>query len=98
MHKDLSETENSVTFWLGKNINEINAIYRNKEKLIEFLKTIKNDPNIKVSDEWFNKFLYRIQRQKNCNETLKYIYNIYLAGCNLSTKDKIFGDKYENEE
>ena len=87
MHKDLSEVNDSVTFWLQNHLDKINIVYRNKEKLIELLSTIKEDKTIHVSNEWFNTFINRINKQRNSTEALKYIYNVYLAGCNLSIKE-----------
>lgn len=89
-HKiDLSKIDNSVTFWLEKNINHINSCYKNKEELIKKLCVMKNEIN--VSDIWFNNFINKI-KQNNNEQNIKYIYNIYLCGCCLSTNEQKNGN------
>lgn len=83
--KDLSKVNNSVTSWLEKNINYINCFYKDREKLIEKLNSMRNE--VSVSDMWFDNFINKI-RQNNDEQNIKYIYNVYLCGCCLSTNQQ----------
>lgn len=89
LHRDLSKVDNSVTHWLETNIEEINSIYKEKDKLINKLNKMQGD--VKVSKEWFRKFINRIKNNNN-EQNIKYIYNVYLKGCCLSTESNINED------
>ena len=80
MKRDLSNVDNTVCNWILKHSDDINKVYHDKEKLLQLLVNVKEECS--VSDAWFNSFIYKI-KEMNPNQTIYYIYNSYLKGCNL---------------
>jgi hypothetical protein len=82
--KDLSQFEETATYWLQSNIQFINKNYKNKSLLLETLRQMQG--RYGISDNWYNNFINRVQFLYNIhpNKALEYIYNCYLKGSNLS--------------
>ena len=78
---DLSKKEKTVTYWLEHNFEKIKLIYKDKNTLICFLATMKNE--VHVSDEYLNSLLRKIDKMKTSELCLDYLYSIYLKGSGL---------------
>jgi len=85
---DLSKSNTSVTHWLEDHLKEIEnkKIYQDKEKLIEVIKSMKND-GIHVSEQYIDKLIMTIKKINQPQKILQFLYDVYLKGSSLGTPE-----------
>lgn len=83
---DLSKVPKTVASWLGKHFAEINKIYTDKSKLVDYLQNMRRDDEVSVSDDYFENFIDKIKSMNNPKAALSYCYDCYLKGAGLGVK------------
>ena len=93
--QDLSKIPSSSTHWLEQHFDNINRIYKDKEKTLQLLQQMPTGEGI--SKNWANNFINTVKHLYNQgpDKVLKYVYDCYLKGSKLGiTESK---SKYEKK-
>lgn len=87
--KAMSEKSTSFAGWIANNSKKIEATGGNLNKLRDLIDDARSKHDLKISDNYYNKLMYDLERKHNDLQRMKTIYSAMLAASvGRVTKDR----------